>query len=297
MFAQTTGANSTHDPSRIIESDGKFYFCSTGGSCASSANGLVWTATGLRIAVPSWSTTYMSGGNQGVWAPDIVFFNDKYYIFYSFCGVPAANAPCVIGLYTTPTLNSTSGSYQLTDDGMVVNNPANTATYQFSTIDPGPIIDTAGNLWTSWGSGFGKDQTKTQLWLTRLDTTGLPLTTDSRVQAPDGARTCPGDRPQRGVVHATTTRGIITSFTTKEVAATRHGWVRHTIWVSRSTSITGPFDGDKVFYASNGNIHGPGHMGIYGACGVERIHLSLLPDGRPRCSARTSSPGVRMAGR
>jgi hypothetical protein len=28
--AVTSGNNGTHDPSRIIESDGKFYFCGTG---------------------------------------------------------------------------------------------------------------------------------------------------------------------------------------------------------------------------------------------------------------------------
>jgi|HubBroStandDraft_2_1064218.scaffolds.fasta_scaffold228322_1 beta-xylosidase len=86
--AQTTGANQTHDPSRMIESDGRFYFCSTGGSCASSADGLAWTTTGLHIAIPSWSTTYMSGGNQGVWAPDIVFYDNQYYIYRD---VPAAS--------------------------------------------------------------------------------------------------------------------------------------------------------------------------------------------------------------
>src|SRR6185295_10478963 len=115
---QTSGANATHDPSRIVESDGKFYFCSTGGSCASSADGL------------AWSTTYMPNGNQGVWAPDIIVSGGRYHIYYSFCGLPAANAPCVIGLYTTPTLDATSPRYKLTDEEMVVNNPMNNATYQ-----------------------------------------------------------------------------------------------------------------------------------------------------------------------
>jgi hypothetical protein len=35
-------------------------------------------------------------------------------------------------------LDSTSAGYKLTDQGMVVNNPMNTAACQFSTIDPGP---------------------------------------------------------------------------------------------------------------------------------------------------------------
>src|SRR6185436_18630282 len=79
---QTSGANATHDPSRIVESDGKFYFCSTGGSCASSADGLAWKTTGLKLVVPAWSTTYMPNGNQGVWAPDIIVYGGRYHIYY-----------------------------------------------------------------------------------------------------------------------------------------------------------------------------------------------------------------------
>jgi beta-xylosidase len=56
-------------------------------------------------------------GNQGIWAPDIIFYNELYYIYYSFCAQPAAHAPCTIGLYTTPTLDSTSAKFKLTDAG------------------------------------------------------------------------------------------------------------------------------------------------------------------------------------
>jgi len=95
--AQTTGATERTIPSRIVESNGRFYFCSTGGSCASSANGLAWATTGLRLTVPPWSTTYMSGGNSGRMGPDIVFFNNEYYIYYSFCGCPQPRLPVSLG--------------------------------------------------------------------------------------------------------------------------------------------------------------------------------------------------------
>ena len=274
--AQTTGANATHDPSRIVESNGKFFFCSTGGSCASSTDGLAWSATGLRLAVPSWSTTYTPGGNQGVWAPDIVYYQSKYYIYYSFCGVPAANAPCVIGLYTTPTLDSTAAGYKLTDVGMVVNNPMNDSTYQFSTIDPGPILDPSGNLWSSWGSGYGKDQTQTQLWLTRLDTTGLPLASDAAYQPPMVlGHALETGRREGSYVHYN--NGSYFLFW-NEGSCCDGTSSTYTIWVARSQgSITGPYSGNKVFYAGSGNIHGPGHMGIYSACGVERFTYHYYP--------------------
>ena len=274
--AQTTGVNATHDPSRIVESNGKFFFCSTGGSCAASTDGLAWSSTGLRLTVPSWSTTYTPGGNQGIWAPDIVYYQNRYYIYYSFCGVPAANAPCVIGLYTTPTLDSTAPGYKLTDAGMVVNNPTNDSTYQFSTIDPGPIIDPSGNLWSSWGSGYGKDQSLTQLWLTRLDTTGLPLASDTAYKPPTVlGHALETGRREGSYVHSR--NGYYYLFW-NEGSCCDGTSSTYTIWVARAQgSITGPYSGNKVFYAGSGNIHGPGHMGIYSACGVERFTYHYYP--------------------
>ena len=274
-FAQTSGANQTHDPSRLLESDGRFYFCSTGGGCASSSDGLVWERTGLRISIPDWVDTYLPNGNQGVWAPDIIYFQGKYHIYYSVCGLPAAQAPCLIGLYTTPTLDSTSPSYELTDVGMVVNNPPNDDTYQFSTIDAGPIIDPAGDLWTCWGSGYGKDQSRTQLWLTRLDDTGLPLASDPAYTPPAvlGYALQPGRKEgpylyfHEDYYYLFYNTGSCCNGTASD----------YTIWVARSRDITGPFADDEVFYASNGDIHGPGHMGIYDACGVERFTYHYYP--------------------
>jgi len=180
--AATSGANGTHDPSRIVESDGKFYFCSTGGNCASSVDGLKWSDAPLRIPIPAWAETYTEvtgySGNQGIWAPDLIDANGKYYIYYSFCGKPASKAPCVIGLYTTPTLDANSTSFRLTDEGEVVNSPPNTTSYQFSTIDPAPLVDAKGELWSAWGSGYGKDASLPQIFVTRLTATGLPLTSD-----------------------------------------------------------------------------------------------------------------------
>ncbi len=39
--AATSGANGVHDPSRILESEGRFYNYGTGGGSRSSADGLV----------------------------------------------------------------------------------------------------------------------------------------------------------------------------------------------------------------------------------------------------------------
>jgi hypothetical protein len=272
----TTGNNGTHDPSRIIESNGRFYFCSTGGRCASSADGLAWTSTGLRIPIPSWSTQYAPNGNQGIWAPDIIFYGGAYHIYYAVAGLPATHAPCYIGLYMTPTLDSTAAGFKLTDEGMVVNNPTNTSAIQFATIDPAPIIDPLGQLWTSWGSGYGKDTSKLQIWVTRLDTTGLPLTSDPGYKPPDQ----PGYGLETGGIEASYVHfhdGYYYLFWNSGGCCSGASST-YTIHVARSASITGPYGTARVFYQSNGSIHGPGHIGIYDACGASRFTYHYYPD-------------------
>jgi hypothetical protein len=48
--------------------------------------------------------------------------------------------------------------------------------------------------------------------------------------------------------------------------------------VARASNINGPYGGDQTFYASTGGIHGPGHIGIYAACGFERFTYHYYPD-------------------
>src|SRR3569623_1636751 len=159
---------------------------------------------------------------------------------------------------------------------MVVNNPMNDATYQFSTIDPAPIVDGAGDLWLGWGSGYGKDQSKTQLWLTRLDATGQPLASDAAFMPPavlghplqTGRREGAYLRGHGGMYFLFWNEGSCCSGTSST----------YTIWVARSTAgVAGPYAGAKVFYAGGGDVHGPGHIGIYSACGVERFTYHYYP--------------------
>lgn len=274
--AQTSGANQTHDPSRMIESEGKFYVYSTGGGSKSSGDGLVWTngPAPLPNGFPSWVGVLFST-NQGVWAPDVIFLNGQYYLYYSVAGLPSTSA-CAIGLLTSPTLNPGSPNYKWTDRGMVVNNPANTTAIQYATIDPAPLQDADGNLWVVWGSGYGKDITVSQLWATRMDnTTGLPLTTDPAYQPPlSPGHPLETGRKEGSYMHYHA--GYYYLFY-NEGSCCDGTASTYTIWVGRSLNLTGPFSGDRVFYTSIGDIHGPGHMGIYSACGVERFTYHYYP--------------------
>jgi MYXO-CTERM domain-containing protein len=47
--------------------------------------------------------------------------------------------------------------------------------------------------------------------------------------------------------------------------------------MARATAITGPYTDDRIFYASNGDVHGPGQIGIYSCGGVERFTYHYYP--------------------
>jgi hypothetical protein len=109
-----------------------------------------------------------------------------------------------------------------------------------------------------------------------MDTTGLPLATDASYRPPTvlghalepGRREGPYLHYRNGYYYLFWNEGRCCSGTASD----------YTIWVARSQgSITGPYSGTKVFFASSGNIHGPGHIGIYSACGVERFSYHYYP--------------------
>jgi MYXO-CTERM domain-containing protein len=47
--------------------------------------------------------------------------------------------------------------------------------------------------------------------------------------------------------------------------------------MARATAITGPYTDDRIFYASTGDVHGPGQIGIYSCGGVERFTYHYYP--------------------
>jgi beta-xylosidase len=277
---QTSGANGTHDPSRMLASDGKVYVYSTGGGSKSSSDGLVW-ASGPALQPKGWPQWVkdFAPANQGLWAPDGIYLNGLYFLFYSLCArsTSGSNAtPCAIGVQTSPTLNPASDKYAWTDRGMVV---ANSNAEKFGAIDPAPVLDAVGNLWVVWGGGYTNASTAQSIWVTRLDNaTGLPLTTDPAYQPPAvpghplalGHKEGPYIHFHGGTYFLFWQTGGCCSGT----AST------YQINMARSNAITGPYTGDRVFYKTNGNIHGPGHIGIYTCGGMERFTYHYYPTGQ-----------------
>lgn len=264
--AATSGNNGTHDPSRLVESNGKFYFYSTGGSGKSSADGLSWEA-GAAIfpnGFPAW-VKQLIPNDQGLWAPDLIHLNDKYYLYYSVAG---DKRTCLIGLATTPTLDPNAPGYAWKDEGLVVKNDE---VVKYAAIDAAPFLDADQNLWVVWGGGYANPNDADAIWVTRLDnSTGLPSSDDA---AKPGHPLLKGHKEGPYIHYHDGSY-----FLFWQTGGCCSGYdSTYTIHMARSSSVTGPYTGDRVLLGNVEGAHGPGHIGIYDKCGEQRFTYHYYP--------------------
>lgn len=171
-----TGSTGSHDPSRMIYCNGKYYIYSTGGSMMYSTDRINWTSGASPFNGVPASAKSMIPSNQGIWAPDVIFLNNKYYLYYAVAA--SDNSKTLVGLLTSPTLDPSQSGYQWTDVGVVVSDIDKTD--KRSAIDPCPFVDAIGELWLSYGSGYANGATWSDrtIFIIKLDdTTGLASAT------------------------------------------------------------------------------------------------------------------------
>jgi arabinan endo-1,5-alpha-L-arabinosidase len=128
-----------HDPSTIVQCDGKYYAWGTGGSGIVSDDGWTWR-TGARV---------QSGA-----APDVIHIGDRYYMAYASSGGGlGGNHASTIRVKWSKTLDPSSPDYLWNDDHVVA---ASDGVEDCDAIDPGFLLDpTDGRLWVTYGTYFG----------------------------------------------------------------------------------------------------------------------------------------------
>lgn len=228
-----------HDPSTVVQCEGKFYTYGTGGSCLVSDDGWTWR----RGTRPS----------RGGMAPDVIHLGDRYYLYVArnVGGQPRAE----INMILNKSLDPNSPAYKWEEGGVVASSDG----AEFcNAIDPGVFHDpTDGKLWLVYGSYFG------YIRLVQLD----PKT---------GKRVDPKDKPVDIAVNCEASV-LIYHDGWYYLLATHGSCCRgadsgYNIRVGRARKVSGPFldnmgvdmleGGGKLFLGSGGRVIGPGHFGL-----------------------------------
>lgn len=269
----------SHDPTRIIESNGKYFIYSTGRGIPMkwSYDKLNWT-NGLSIypdGLPSWVTEKVPNHDgRGVWAPGVFYMNGLYYMYYSVATWETDDKRCAIGLTTSPTLDPESPNYKWTDRGPVVTNEHRDS---FSAIDAAPFFDAEGNPWLVWGSGYTVSWSTPTMMLTPLD-----KNTGMAVANPPQYELAPG-HIEAGYIHYNDGYYYL-FFNTGGCCNGADS--SYTVHVQRSRDVKGPYldkSGNKngnndKFMSSYGSVHGPGHIGILSEGGHDYFTYHYYPD-------------------
>jgi arabinan endo-1,5-alpha-L-arabinosidase len=226
-----------HDPSTIVQCDGKFYTYGTGGTCLVSNDGWTWR----RGVTPP---------RRGM-APDIIKLGDRYYQYIS--SNPGGQPHSQIILISSRSLDPESPDYEWTEGGLI----NTTDGIEFCNgIDPGLFLDpTDGKLWMVFGSYFG------YIRIVELDPKTGQRIDDKYVNI---AINCEASIMiyHEGWYYLLATHG----------SCCRGADSGYNIRVGRSRKVTGPFldnvgidmlrGGGKLFAGSGGRVIGPGHFGL-----------------------------------
>ena len=285
------GNDNCHDPSSIIKDGNRYWVFTTGRDIyAMYSTDLVNWQSGSRSVFngtrPAWIAGRVPGFAGEYWAPECVFRNGKYYLYYS-CSTFGSNVSA-IGLATNVTLDPANPNYNWVDQGEVVSSGSGSA---INAIDPAVVTDASGGLWMTYGSFFKG------LGIIRLDgTTGKRSGTSFNWLAGnvDGA----GTRNNSGSEAPYIVRnGSYYYLFINKGACCKGASSTYYIQIGRSTSITGPYvdkngvdlnrNGGTTLIATSGNYVGPGHAGLFvegGANYFTHHYYDANQSGRARLS-------------
>jgi arabinan endo-1,5-alpha-L-arabinosidase len=227
-----------HDPSTMVECEGKYYTFGTGGGGLISEDGWTWNGGAVR-----------PGGGA---APDAMKIGDRYLVVYGATGGGSAHKGAILTMWNK-TLDPKSPDFKYSEPVMVASSDG----YEDNdAIDPGLMLDpTTGRLWLSYGTYFG---------FTRV--VELDPKTGERVKGNKPVNVAI-DCEASGLVHHGDWYYLLAAHGSCCDGANS----TYNIVVGRSKKVTGPFvdnvgrdmleGGGKMVAATRGKLIGPGHFG------------------------------------
>jgi arabinan endo-1,5-alpha-L-arabinosidase len=254
------GRLSAHDPSRMVQCKDRYYIFSTGLNIPSksSSDKILWTGEpAVFRSPPAWTTNAVPGFNGVIWAPDVFFYSNQYYLYYAIS--TRGSQVSAIGLATNPTLDPNEAAYHWTDKGAVIQSSVG---YAYNAIDPSFVWDVVGNLWMAFGSYWNG------IYIVQLDpATGLRISPTSpllQVAAHDSVLVEASYIYRHDPYYYLF---VNWGLCCKGVDST------YEIRVGRSTNVTGPYldrngvnlqnGGGTPFIQGSGKYVGPGHFATF----------------------------------
>ncbi len=264
-----------HDPSTIIKGDdNRYYVFSTGdgvyGLSSTNPNFTNFKEEPTPLSktnYPSWIDSYVTNFEGNFWAPDIIYMNGYYYLYYSASSFGTSRS--VIGVTRTESLSSPNWQ----DQGMVVYSSGGRS--EINAIDPALFKDDDGKIWMSYGSFHGG------IGIIEID--------------PNSGKTIGGLSHLVGGNHQDYEAPFIMKNDGYYYLFINRGkccdLLKSTYYVTvyRASSVTGPYSGARTFLTSqNGNIVGPGHIG-YNENTLSFHYYDGFSNGYPRLFTTTLS--------
>lgn len=149
LQAQPTGTYA-HDPV-MIEQDGTYYLFHTGRGVffQTSTDMENWERGGSVFSeAPEWTYSVNPEFRNHMWAPDIIFHEGKYYLYYSVSAFGRNTS--AIGVAANVTLDPDDPDYSWTDHGAVIQSVPGRD--MWNAIDPNIAFDEDGTAWMNFGS-------------------------------------------------------------------------------------------------------------------------------------------------
>ena len=141
-----------HDPVMIKEGDTYYIFHTGKGiSIKTSKDKIHWKNAGRVFDsshLPAWHKIDIPNQDGSLWAPDIHYSNEKFYLYYSVSAWMNFNSS--IGLSTNTTLNAADPKYKWVDEGQVIG--YKNGGEGVNVIDPNFIAEKNGREWLFYGS-------------------------------------------------------------------------------------------------------------------------------------------------
>jgi beta-xylosidase len=274
-FAQDV---TVHDPVMIKQNDTYYLYCTGSGISVFSSKDLKsWNPEPqVFMDKPVWADNVAENFKNHIWAPDISFHNNTYYLYYSVSAF--AKNTSAIGVTTNTTLDPKDPNYKWVDQGIVIQSIPNRDLW--NAIDPNLTFDENNIPWLAFGSFWeGLKMVKLNPDLKSIAQPQEWYTIAKRKRTFELADSDPGD----GAIEAPFVfkkNGYYYLFASWDLCC-RGEKSTYKVVLGRSKMITGPYvdkegkllteGGGTLLIHGNKNWYGAGHNGTYTFDGKDYI--------------------------